>query len=338
MIFTVDGDERAPVALNGSGSASVSVTPSAQGAFDVSARYVGDTNFNASTSATLNQTVNLIGTTVAVTSAPNPSALGASVVFTATVTTNSGGGTPTGTVTFSANGTNLGAAVTLNGSGVATLSVSTLAPGTHTITAAYSGDGSNAAGNGTVNHVVQKAPTTTVVTSSVNPSTPGQSVTFTAQVASAIAGTITGNVVFFDGQTTLGQATLDAQGRATFTTTTLPTGTREITATFEGDATYAASTSDTLDQVVGTPSGGDAGVDSGNGDASVGLDSGSQTDGAVIPDLDGGATHDGGLGADPAIEGGGCGCTTVGASDSGALTALGGFFGRALALARRRRK
>src|SRR5207245_10373 len=70
------------------------------------------------------------------TSSVNPSDSGQSVTFTATVT--SAAGTPTGTVQFKDNGSNLGAPVALNGSGVAMLSTSSLTSGTHTITADYS--------------------------------------------------------------------------------------------------------------------------------------------------------------------------------------------------------
>ena len=75
-------------------------------------------------------------------SSANPSASGASVTFTATVAAVSpGSGTPTGSVTFMADGTTItGSPVTLNSSGVATISTSTLTVGVHTITAVYSGD------------------------------------------------------------------------------------------------------------------------------------------------------------------------------------------------------
>jgi hypothetical protein len=53
-----------------------------------------------STSPVLTQTVNKVGTNTALTSSPNPSAVGQAVTFTATVTSASGGGTPIGTVTF----------------------------------------------------------------------------------------------------------------------------------------------------------------------------------------------------------------------------------------------
>jgi len=78
--------------------------------------------------------------TTAVSSSQNPSTSGQSVTFTATVTPTSGIGTPSGTVQFKDGSANLGAAQTLNGSGQAGLTTSSLSQGAHSITAAYSGD------------------------------------------------------------------------------------------------------------------------------------------------------------------------------------------------------
>jgi hypothetical protein len=97
----------------------------------------------------------------------------------------------------------------------------------------------------------------TVVSSSPNPSSAGQLVTFTATVGPIIpvVGTPTGTVTFLDGTTTLGTATLSG-GKASFGTATLAAGaTHSITAVYSGDSTFAASTSAVLAQTV-TPSAG----------------------------------------------------------------------------------
>ena len=149
--------------------------------------YIGS---NASTA----QTVNQDSTTTAVTSSVNPSTFGQSVTFTATVTANSpGSGTPTGTVQFTVDGTNLGAAVTLSGSpSQAQASTASIAVtgSPHSVVATYSGDGNFLTSNGSVagGQTVNKAVTTTGVSSSANPSTPGQNVTFTATVAVSAPG------------------------------------------------------------------------------------------------------------------------------------------------------
>jgi hypothetical protein len=93
------------------------------------------------------------------------------------------------------------------------------------------------------------APTTTVVTSSLNPSTVGATVTFRATVTSTTAGTINGAVNFLDGATTIGSGTL-AAGSATFATSTLTRGPHTITATYVGNASYGTSTSTAITQTV----------------------------------------------------------------------------------------
>jgi hypothetical protein len=95
------------------------------------------------------------------------------------------------------------------------------------------------------------AATTTVLASSLNPSAPGQAATFTATVSavSPATGTPTGTVTFNDGTTMLGTAILSG-GRATFSTSTLSTGTHSITAAYSGDTNFGGSTSLVLVQTV----------------------------------------------------------------------------------------
>ena len=97
--------------------------------------------------------------------------------------------------------------------------------------------------------VVNVSPTTTTLKSSLNPSTSGTSVTFTATVAASTGAVPTGTVTFKNGTATLGTGTLSG-GVATFTTTTLPVASNSITASYGGSATDATSTSSVLAQVV----------------------------------------------------------------------------------------
>ncbi|HTW30233.1 MAG TPA: Ig-like domain-containing protein [Candidatus Sulfotelmatobacter sp.] len=85
-------------------------------------------------------------TTTTVTSSPNPSQVGETVTFTATV--KSSDGTPTGKVTFRSGTTTLGTAALK--SGVATFETSTLAKGNQKIVAAYSGSSTFASSSGSV--------------------------------------------------------------------------------------------------------------------------------------------------------------------------------------------
>jgi hypothetical protein len=94
--------------------------------------------------------------------------------------------------------------------------------------------------------------TTTSLSSSANPSTAGQAVTFTASVASSVSGTgtPTGTVTFKDGTTTLGTASLNASGTAAFTTSGLAAASHSISAIYGGDAKFKASTSAALTQTI----------------------------------------------------------------------------------------
>jgi hypothetical protein len=90
--------------------------------------------------------------------------------------------------------------------------------------------------------------TTTTLGASQNPSTFGESLTFTA-TASSLPGTPAGKVTFKNSSVTLGTATLSG-GVASFATTTLSVGTKSITAVYDGNALFSGSTSAPLGQIV----------------------------------------------------------------------------------------
>ena len=94
--------------------------------------------------------------------------------------------------------------------------------------------------------------TATSTSSSANPSTFGQPVTFVATVSMS-GGTPSGTVTFRNGTTTLGTGTLNGAGQATFTTSSLTVGSHSITAVYGGSGSFTASTSAALIQVVGIP-------------------------------------------------------------------------------------
>lgn len=236
--------------LDSTGAASFTTSALGVGTHTVTASYSGDSNFNANTSSPFTQIVNLDVATVTVTASPNPSVFGQSVIATATVSAAApGSGTPTGTVTFLDGLTNLGTANLINGQ--ATFTMSTLTAGLHSIMATYIGDGSFSQNSATTGLTVNKASTTNSLSSSANPSNFNQPVTFSVTVTAVApgAGTPTGTITFSDGASSLGTATLDSTGAASFTTSALVTGTHVITASYAGDSNFNASSS-SLSQVV----------------------------------------------------------------------------------------
>jgi photosystem II stability/assembly factor-like uncharacterized protein len=187
-----------------------------------------------------------VATTTPLKSTPNPSTAGQAVTFKATVAAASGP-TPTGTVGFYHFGTLLGAG-TLSG-GVATFTTSTLPQGTVHIHAVYVGNSTDAASTSATTAQVVLFTTKTTLTSTPNPSTVGQAVTFKAMVAAAAGATPTGTVDFYHFATLLGAGTLSG-GIATFTTSKLPQGTVHIHAVYVGSSTDETSSSATIAQVV----------------------------------------------------------------------------------------
>lgn len=241
----------ASVMLNSGGQATLSIGSLGVGPHSISASYSGDTNFSAGTSTALNQVVNQASTATSLVSSVNPSAPGQAVTFTASVSINApGAGTPSGTVTF-LDGTTVLASITLNAGGQATFSTGVLSAGSHAITASYSGSTNfSASTSSALAQVVNKTASTMTLSSGSNPSTFGQAVTFTATVSgSSGPSTPTGTVTFVDGTTTLGTGALNSSGQAIFSTSTLHAGSHTISASYSGDANFAASSS-TLTQSV----------------------------------------------------------------------------------------
>jgi hypothetical protein len=198
--------------------------------------YSGDTNYLGNTGA-LNSplTVGPGSATAVVASSLSPSNYGVSVTFTATVTGPNA--TPTGTITFLDGATTIGSG-SLDGTGKATMATSILVVGNHPITVQYGGDSNfNAVASSSITQTVNAVAATVTATSSINPSSFGQSVDFTATVTGAGA-TPTGTVAVTDGATTLGTITLNASGSGVLTTATLTGGSHSLLFTYSGDSNY----------------------------------------------------------------------------------------------------
>lgn len=134
-----DGSTALGAVMLASGAAIFNSSNLALGNHSITAAYSGDSNFSASTSSSLAQVVNQGTTAVSVSASPNPGIQGQPVRLTATVTPVApAAGTATGAVTFLDGTTSIGTG-TLSG-GQATLIISSLSVGSHSISCAYLGD------------------------------------------------------------------------------------------------------------------------------------------------------------------------------------------------------
>ncbi|HKQ98598.1 MAG TPA: Ig-like domain repeat protein, partial [Candidatus Polarisedimenticolia bacterium] len=190
-------------------------------------------------------------TTTTLVSSLNPSTIGQSVTFTATVT----GVSPQGMVTFYDGAVSIGTANLASGA-TASLTTSALSAGPHAISAGYGGDGNNAPStSNVVTQTVNKLTPTVVLGSSKNPSATGESVTFTATLPIGAGGSVS----FLDGGVSFGSAAI-ANGQAQITTSALTAGGHSIVAHYDGDAQYAQADSAMLIQTVTTNSAPQIGV------------------------------------------------------------------------------
>ncbi len=205
--FTMDGSPVSTIFFPTLSSGGEAVLPSgyvfpAPGQHSITAKYNGDISFNPSTSNTINIAITTASTQTSIQSSSSVVAAGQSVMLTATVSANSGGNAPTGTVKFFSGQTQIGTATfsssqSSQGTAQATavLSTSQLPFGQDSITAQYVGDANyqgstSPAISVTVGGFAMAANPTTIVVAS-----PGQSgstsLTFTAQTGFTGSTTLT---------------------------------------------------------------------------------------------------------------------------------------------------
>jgi hypothetical protein len=235
-----------------SGTATINTTLGV-GSYSIVATYSGDLNDAGSASSPLPLTVEIATTSTVVTASPSPALVVSPVVFTARVTGN--GGIPTGSVVFSSDGASIGSA-SLDATGTATLSNSSLAAGTHWITASYGGDSNDTGSTSSaISLVVNTIPTATAL-GATSSSGANSQVSLVATVVGTSGPTPTGTVTFSSvsgtASTVIGSATLNSSGLAALNPN-LATGTYSIVAAYGGDSLHTPSTSLPV-TVSGTPS------------------------------------------------------------------------------------
>jgi hypothetical protein len=206
------------------------------GIHSISAVYSGNSDFYASTSNTVPVTISKANSATAI-AGPNINFGQNEPVSVAVTPSGNANGTPTGTVACYEGSTNDGTATLSSGNGL--VNISGLTVGSHSFYATYSGDSIfNGSTSSTITITVNKVAVGLAIGSSLNPSTYLSSVIITV-TATGISGVIpTGTVTLTDGSTTLATITLDATGKATYTTSTLTAGSHPIAGTYNGDGNY----------------------------------------------------------------------------------------------------
>ena len=223
------------------GAASFTTSFVTTGDHFVGADYSGNQDYNPGSAPldTVNVQVNSTATTL--TAAPNPALAAQPITFTARVSSSTVAAPVSGTVNFIDNGGQIGSAQLTNGS--ASVTLSSLAVGTHPIVASYTGTAAfNPSQSTTLSLVIQPANSTTTLSASPNPASVNSTVTLQAVVTGPRQPT--GSVVFFDGATQLTKAiAVDVTGTATFNTSSLAAGTHTIVADYSGDPNLNPSAS-----------------------------------------------------------------------------------------------
>ena len=252
-VTLLDGaTQLATLTLSSSGVATYTSSTLAPGTHTVSATFAGDANDSPSTSKTVATLISIAVTTTTISANVNPVLTGSPVILTATVTGN--GGVPGGSITFFDGTASLGSSTvagTSANSSVASISLSTLASGVHTITAKYLGDTDDQSSLSAPLSLSVVQQTGVTLTSSANPSLLTDSVTFTATVSNGVSGGgPSGTVTLTDGGATVGTATLGASGVVTFTVASPTLGSHTMVASYSGDSDNKPAVSPTLIQKV----------------------------------------------------------------------------------------
>jgi len=245
--FYADGVLRREITLDAAGQTTWSVDYLSGGTHTIVAKYLGNDTYNESESAPLDHTVDKANSKIHFlyqANTINPTVYGQAAIFLTSVNGDIPGNTsnpaPTGTVDYYDGATLLGTK-NVNEIALSSFSTTSLAVGSHDITAVYSGSNNYNPSTTEVHvQIVLKADTSVNVTSVAPTSSAyGDEVAITAQLAVIAPGAdeLAGKTIAFmlDG-VLLGTAVCDEFGVATLQSTAFPVGGHLITAVFEGDA------------------------------------------------------------------------------------------------------
>ena len=206
----------------------------------------GDSNILASSVTVLLNLGNTPQLTGQITASPEPSYVTGTFTMTASLALSTPGTIFTGNVAFSIDGVSVGSAP-LSANGATIAGPTTLAAGVHTISATWPGNGTYGPITVSAQHTVALVPLQILLTSLLNPSSVGQSVTFTTQFTPVPEPGVILQGYQYRGTTTLYDG---ATALPSFTTSTLSAGSHSMTAVNSGDTFFAPATSNIVSQVV----------------------------------------------------------------------------------------
>jgi subtilase family serine protease len=251
VTFTMDGSTVGSTSLVSGTSAYQTITVPPTGLHVLAASYSGDSNYNSSISPSVTFTVAKTATTTVVTPSTTTPALGSTLPVSVSITPAAVGSTlPSGTVTFTLDGAAAGTvAVQVGSPSTANITLAALTPGTHTLTATYSGDTYYATSTGAAATItVPKSPTTLLVTPATTAPAGGTALVVTATLTATTPGSSlpTGTVIFTLDGTSVGTSAIVSGSPSTATVTLASTavipGVHVLAATYSGDSYYGAST------------------------------------------------------------------------------------------------
>lgn len=238
-----DGGTTLGVVNVAAGVATLTTSTLSVGTHSLSAEYSGDSINNVATSSVATVTITQVTPALVLSTSATAVTYGGGVTLSATVT---GGASASGTVDFLDGSSSLGT-VSVSG-GSAALTISTLATGTHTISARYSGDTYNAAATSSALTItVGKVTAAVALSASPTSASLGSTITFNASVSGSAPS---GSVVFSDGGTTLATIAVSA-GAASFSTSALSIGSHSISARYSGDGNNSSATSSVVAVSIG---------------------------------------------------------------------------------------
>jgi len=255
VTFYLDGASIGSAALDSTGAATIQTPGLSRGQHNLYATYPGQAGFPPTIAVEVIIWVQAYQSQMTLASSENPNVQIQPIVITANVTSLDG--PPTGNVAFSepSIGANYGGAA-IDSSGDASVTITNLSLGQHKIFAYYAGSDNWFPSSAYLTQTVLAIfPDQETLSATPAASNVGQTVTFTAAVTSPYSGppygTLSGNIAFTNGTAPLASVPLNANGTATFVTSTLARGAHTITASYPGTNLYAPATSSVVIQVTG---------------------------------------------------------------------------------------